>query len=124
MLMITILTILFSFTTAASIILIGTRNIIGGEMDVMRIIQIIFSWQFILGAFFALASRLVFLLINNAIYKIPALSTSSTTITTFITSFALVFVAIANYYFLQERLNITQVIGAVIILAGIIVITR
>jgi len=118
------LTALFCFTTAASVILIGTRNIVGGEMNSIRIIQIIFSWQFILGAFFALASRMVFLLINNTLYKIPDLSNSSTTVTTFITSFALVVVAIANYFFLHERFSGTQIVGGAIILLGIIIITR
>ncbi|PIV85959.1 MAG: hypothetical protein COW50_04145 [Candidatus Moranbacteria bacterium CG17_big_fil_post_rev_8_21_14_2_50_41_107] len=56
--------------------------------------------------------------------KIPELAQSSTTITMFITSIAMVFVIIANYYFLGERISLTQGIGAFVILFGIFIITR
>ena len=119
MLNIILLTILFSITTVTSILLLGSRNIIGGDMSLVRIIHILFGWQFILGAIFAFASRLIFMLINNALYKIPELSGTSTTVTTLITTVSLIFVIIANYYFLHERINITQGIGAVVIILGI-----
>ena len=124
MLQITILVLLFSITSAASIVLIGGRNIIGVEMNLINIMKILFSWQFILGAVFAFLSRLLFLMTNSAIYKIPALSISSTTITMLITSFALIVVIAANYYFLGERLNFSQGIGAIIIIIGTIIIIR
>lgn len=123
MLQITILTILFSITTVASVVLIGGRGLIGGQMTPMNILKIIFDWHFIVGAVFAFFSRLLFLMINSAIYKIPELSVSSTTITTFITSVSLIFVAIANYYFLGEKISIIQGIGAFVILFGIFLIT-
>ena len=124
MLNIILLTILFSITTVTSILLLGSRNIIGGDMSLVRIIHILFGWQFILGAIFAFASRLIFMLINNALYKIPELSGTSTTVTTLITTVSLIFVIIANYYFLHERINITQGIGAVVIILGIFLITN
>ncbi len=124
MLEVVILTILFSITTVISILLLGSRAIIAGDMNVVRIIQIIFSWQFILGAAFAFGSRLIFMLINSAIYKIPSLSGSSTTVTTLITTISLVFVIIANYVFLGEKINFVQGIGAVIILLGIYLVAK
>lgn len=114
----------FSVTTAISIILIGGRNLIGLEMTPLNLVKIIFDWHFIVGALFAFFSRLIFMMINSAIYKIPHLSIGSTTITTFVTSFAMVFVIAANYYYLGERLNLAQGIGAFVILAGIFIIMR
>lgn len=124
MLQITFLVLMFSITSAISIVLIGGRGIVGIEMNFINIVKIIFSWQFILGAAFAFFSRLLFLMINSAVYKIPALSLSSTTITMFITSFATIVVIAANYYFLGERLTFSQGAGAAIILVGTLVIMR
>lgn len=124
MIEVVILTVLFSLTTVVSILLLGSRDIIAGDMHFFRIVQILFSWQFILGAIFAFSSRLIFMLINSALYKIPTLSASSTTITTLITTIALVFVIIANYFFLDERITPIQLLGAFVIFVGIFLVTR
>ena len=124
MIAVIILTILFSVTTVISILLLGSRDIIAGDMHLVRIIQILISWQFLLGAFFAFFSRLVFMLINSELYKIPSLSASSTTITTLITTVALIFVIIANYFFLDERITPVQLLGAFVIFVGIFLVTR
>lgn len=117
------LTILFSIATVISILLLGSRTLIAGDMNFMRILQILISWQFILGAFFAFAARLIFMILNSVIYKIPELSASSTTLTTLITTVSLVFVIIANYFFLDEKISTIQIIGAVVIFIGIFLIT-
>ncbi len=124
MLEVIVLTILFSISTVISILLLGSRAIIGGEMNFVRIVQILFSWQFIVGAIFAFASRMIFMLINSALYKMPALSSSSTTITTLITTVSLIFVIIANYLFLHEKISLIQGVGALVILLGIFLITK
>ncbi|PIZ00271.1 hypothetical protein COY62_03435 [bacterium (Candidatus Howlettbacteria) CG_4_10_14_0_8_um_filter_40_9] len=118
------LTTIFSITTVISILLLGSRSILDGDMHFFRIIEILLSWQFLLGAFFAFFSRLTFMLINSALYKIPELSSSSTTITTLITTVSLIFVIIANYFFLHERINSTQAVGALVIFLGIFLITK
>ncbi|MDQ3123135.1 MAG: hypothetical protein M3Q14_00395 [bacterium] len=123
MLQVVSLTILFSLATVASILLLGSRAIIGQEMTFMRVLQLIFTWQFILGAFFAFSARVFFIILNSVIYRIPELSTSSTTITTLITTLSLVFVIIANYFFLDERLSAIQIVGAIVIFIGIFLIT-
>ena len=124
MLNVIFLTILFSISTVISITIIGSRDLIGGTIDFPRIIKIIFDWRFILGAFFAFISRILFLYINSALYKIPHLSGSSTTLTVFITSIATVFVIISNYYFLGEKISPTQWAGAIIIFIGIFLVSR
>jgi len=117
-------TILFSLATVISITLTGSRALISGDFTLLRTIKMILDWHFIVGASFAFLARLFFILVNNSLLKIPHLAQSSTSITMFITSIALVFVLIANYYFLGERINLTQGIGAFVILFGIFIITR
>lgn len=117
-------TIVFSVVTVISILLTGSRSLISGDITFWRIFEILFDWRFILGALFAFFARLSFIMINNALYKIPELSQSSTTITAFITSVAMIFVIIANYYFLGERISITQGVGAFVIIIGIMIMLK
>lgn len=125
MLQVIIYTILFSLVTVISILLTGSRSFINGsELTPLSILKMLLDWHFILGAGFAFAARLFFIMVNNSLLKIPDLANSSTTITTFITSIAMVFVIVANYYFLGEKINATQGLGAFIILFGIFLITR
>ncbi|EKE24944.1 MAG: hypothetical protein ACD_5C00347G0001 [uncultured bacterium] len=119
-----IYTILFSIVTVVSILLTGSRSFISGlNLTPIAVLKMLLDWHFILGAGFAFLARLFFIMTNNSLLKIPELANSSTTITTFITSIAMIFVVIANYYFLGERINATQGLGAFIILIGIFLIT-
>ena len=118
-------TILFSIVTVISILLTGSRSFItGAELTPMKLISMLIDWHFILGASFAFLARLFFILINNSLLKIPSLAESSTTVTMFITTITMVFVIVANYYFLGERITIPQSIGALVIIFGIIIISR
>lgn len=112
----------FSLVTVISILLMGSRDIVGGTITFSRLIEIVFHWKFILGAFFAFLARLFFVVINNRVYNMPKLSDSSTTITALVTSIAMIFVVIANYYFLSERLSLSQGVGAFLIIIGAAVI--
>jgi drug/metabolite transporter (DMT)-like permease len=123
MLAVVLWTAIFSLVTVTSIILTGSRSLIDGDINFIRLLHILIDWRFLLGASFAFIARLSFIMINNALLKIPDLAASSTTITTFITSIAMVFVIIANYYFLGERISLTQGVGAFVILIGIFLIT-
>ena len=116
-------TLLFSLSTAVSILLMGSRAIVAGNIDLPRMAAILVDWRFILGVGFAFISRVCFLLVNNSLLRIPELESGATTITAFITSIALMFVVAANYLFLGERLSPMQIAGAFIILVGIIVMT-
>lgn len=114
----------FSIVTTLSILLLGHRDLIAGDMNISRLFKMLFDWRFLLGAGLAFLARILFILTNNALYKIPELSTSSTTITTLINSAAIIMVVIANYYFLDERINTTQIFGAILIFIGIFFVTR
>lgn len=115
-------TLLFSLVTVISIFLMGSRDLISGTLTLSRLFEIIFHWKFILGAFFAFLARLFFVMINNKVYNIPELADSSTTITALVTSIAMVFVVVANYYLLGERLNLYQGVGAFFIIIGTVFI--
>ncbi|EKE19066.1 MAG: hypothetical protein ACD_9C00151G0001 [uncultured bacterium] len=118
-------TILFSVVTVVSILLTGSRSFINGsDMTPMGIIKLVLDWHFLLGAGFAFVARLSFIMINNSLLKMPEYAATSTTITAFITSIAMVFVVLANYIFLGERINLAQGTGAFIILVGMFIMTR
>jgi drug/metabolite transporter (DMT)-like permease len=118
-------TILFSIVTVISILLTGSRSFINGaNLTPMGILKLILDWHFILGAGFAFMARLFFIMINNGLLKIPHLANTSTTITMFITSIAMIFVIIANYFFLGEKINLLQGAGAFVIIIGILMISR
>jgi drug/metabolite transporter (DMT)-like permease len=118
-------TILFSIVTVISILLTGSRSFINGSnLTPIGILKMLIDWHFIVGAGFAFMARLFFIMINNSLLKMPALANSSTTITMFITTATMIFVIAANYFFLGERINLTQGIGAFIIIVGVFIITR
>ena len=125
MLSVIIYTIVFSVVTVISILLTGSRSFITGDtMTPIKVIKLLLDWHFILGAGFAFLARLSFILINNSLLKMPNLAGSSTTITAFITSIAMIFVIAANYLFLGERISVSQGVGAFLILVGIFIIVK
>lgn len=87
-------------------------------------VSLIFNWKFILAMVFAVVCRISFIMLNNALLKVPRLASSSTTITTFATLLSLGFVLVANYLFLNEKLSLQQVIGAFIILVGVTIMMK
>jgi len=118
-------TIVYSLSTALSITLLGQRDLISGNLlNLSNFMRLLFHWKFILSMMFAIISRLSFIMTNNAILKIPRLANASTTITAFITILSFFFIILANYIFLKERFNLTQVIGGIIILVGVMVILK
>lgn len=118
-------TIIFSLSTAISIALLGSRSLIGGNLfDSKVIFHLITSWQFILAMLLAILSRLSFIFLNNNILRIPSLAAATTTISALITVISFIFIIIINYFFLNERLSTTQLVGAGIIFIGIVVLLK
>jgi len=115
----------FCITNAVSIVLMGDRSLISGnllEMD--TIIRLLLNWKFILAMIFAVFTRINFIMINNSLLKIPKLADASTTITTFATLLSLIFILLANYFFLNEKLNLQQALGAFIVFVGIAIMVK
>lgn len=117
--------LVYCLSTAISIVLVGDRNLISGNLfKDNALINLLFNWKFILAMCFAVFSRLSFVLLNNSFLKVPRLASISTTLTTFITLLSIAFVVFANFFFLNEKLNMQQSIGAAIIIIGIIVMVK
>jgi drug/metabolite transporter (DMT)-like permease len=116
-------TVLFTIATVVSIVLMGSRTIVAGNIDLPRMAAILVDWHFVVGVAFAFFSRICFLLVNNSLLRVPGLDAGATTITAFITSIALVGVVAANHVFLGERLTPLQLVGAAVIMVGIILMT-
>ena len=113
-------TIVYCFSTAFSIVLMGDRNLISGNLlNTEAILKLLFNWKFILAMALAIFSRISFILLNNSFLKVPRLASISTTLTTFVTLASLIFIVIANSFFLHEKLNTQQMIGGFIMLVGV-----
>lgn len=112
-------TLVYCLSTAFSIVLMGDRNLISGNLfQSAAILKVLLNWKFILAMALAIFSRISFILLNNSFLKVPRLAAISTTLTTFITIISIIFVVVANYIFLQEKLTIQQMLGGAIILIG------
>jgi drug/metabolite transporter (DMT)-like permease len=122
---ITLWLIIYCIANTLSIVLIGDRSLISGNLlNPDNMVRLIFNWKFILAMVFAVVCRISFIMLNNALLKVPRLANSSTTITTFATILSLGFVLVANYLFLNEKLNLQQVFGAFIILVGVTIMMK
>ena len=124
MLQIVIATILFGIFASASIVLTGDRTLISGNDSGKNLIRMLWDWRFILSMALAVGSRFTFIYLNSILLKIPALTRNSTTITSFITAFGYIFIILANYLFLKERLTIQQLAGASMIMGGIFLMVK
>ena len=113
-------TIIYCVSSSISIVLVGDRNLISGNLFSWdAIISLLFNWKFIVAMLLAIFSRLSFIMLNNSFLKIPRLASISTTLTTFVTLLSLIFIVGANYFILDEKLNTQQMIGAFIIIVGV-----
>lgn len=116
------LVLVYCLSTAFSIVLLGDRNLISGNLfQLKNVALLIINWKFVLSMSLAILSRISFILINNTLLKIPYLAGSSTTIAVFITLTSVIFILLANHFFLKETLNIKQAFGAFIVLTGIFI---
>lgn len=115
----------FCITNALSIVLMGDRSLISGNLlDMTNLMRILIHWKFILAMIFAVLTRLNFIMLNNTLLKIPKLADASTTVATFATLLSLIFIVVANYFFLDEKLNMQQSVGAFIVLVGVCVMLK
>ena|ERR1700743_2063886 len=120
--LIVLLVIAYCLATAFSIALLGSRELISGNLfQLDNIIKLVFSWRFILSMGLAIVSRITFILINSSLLKIPYLAGVATTVAVFITLLSIIVIVLVNHIFLKETLNIKQAIGAFIVLMGIFI---
>jgi drug/metabolite transporter (DMT)-like permease len=120
--LIVLLVIVYCLATAFSIVLLGSRELISGNLfQFDNIIKLAFSWRFILSMSLAILSRISFILINSSLLKIPYLAGIATTLSVFITLLSVIVIILVNHIFLHETLNLKQAIGAFIVLTGIFI---
>lgn len=123
MFQICILVILFYLSSSFSMMLMGDRTLIFGNiLNFQSLIKIIFFWKFILAMFLAVLSRIFHILTNSAMLKIPSLAQNATTISTFVMLVSFIFVVVVNYIFLGKVLNFKQWMGALVIVFGVYII--
>ncbi len=118
------LIILFGIFSAASIVITGDRGLISGDLYGAKLIELVLNKHFLFAMILAFGSRLLFILINNSLLKMPELAKNSTTITTFVTASSYIFIILANFIFLKERLTLQQALGSALILSGILVMFK
>lgn len=117
--------LIYCITNTVSIVLLGDRSLISGNLlNINNIVKLLLNWKFILAMLAAVLTRLSFIMINNALLKLPRLADASTSITTFATLLSLIFILLANYFFLGEKLDLRQAIGAFIVLLGVMVMLK
>ncbi len=117
--------VIFSVCTAGSIVLIGDRSLISGNLlSFSKIIQIVFHWKFITSMVLAIGARFIFIFLNNHLLGIPTLAKNATTATAFIAASSYVAIIMVNMVFLDERLTLSQAIGSVIIMIGICLVVK
>lgn len=122
-LLIILFTIVYCFSNALSIVLLGDKGLISNSLyNVNNVLLLITNWRFILSMSLAVLSRITFVLINSTLLKIPYLANTATTVSVFITLLSIIFILLANHFFLKETLNMKQAIGAVIVLTGVFII--
>lgn len=120
---IVLFTLLFSVATAASTTLLGDRSLLSGTLfSAEWALRILFHWKFWLAMALAVLARFSFVGVNHFALKIPALAPAATTVTAFITCVAFLFLILSNVLFLHEQLTVRQILGSLMILAGIAVI--
>ncbi len=118
-------TLIYCLCNAFSIVLLGDRSLISGNLlEWSAIIKLLFNWKFILAMTLAVCARVSYVFLNNSFLKVPRLANISTTLTTFVTLISLLFIVLANYYFLDEKLNMQQMAGAGIILLGVAIMMK
>lgn len=113
--------LVYAIVVAASIIFIGRPL---GTLHAKSLFMLLFDWRFIIGCFFALGARFIFVIINNLASKNPQLSHAHLTIAALATQISIIAIIVANAVFLHEHLRPIQYGGAAMILAGMLLIFR
>lgn len=112
--------IVYCAAASASIVLLGDRTLLSGNLfSVSGIMALVTNWRFVTAMALALVARLSFTMVNAEVLKMPRLQTAATTITTFVTAISFLAIVAANVVFLKERLTLNHGIGALLVIIGI-----
>lgn len=116
--------LVYCVAASASIVLLGDRALLSGDISSLRgVIALLVSWKFILAMALALVARLAFTMVNRGLLAVPEFAPSATSITAFVTAISYVAIVAASAVFLGERLTLQQGAGALLVVAGIAVLS-
>lgn len=124
MLIIALWTIVYSIVVAASILFLGAPSTLLGNMTLKSLLGLLLDWRFLLGGILALGARFIFVIINNLASKHETLGHAHLSITALATTMSILFILIANYYFMGEQLRTIQLVGAAIMMGGIFLVFK
>lgn len=112
----------YAIVVAASIIFIGKP--IEGALGIKSLLKLLLDWRFLLGGALALGARFIFVIINNLASKQPNLSGAHLTVAALATMGSIVAIIVANSIFLGEQLRPIQLVGAALIIGGVMLALR
>lgn len=114
--------VVYAVVVAASIIFIGKP--IEGALSVKSLLKLLFDWRFLFGGALALGARFIFVIINNLASKQESLSGAHLTVAALATMGSIVAIILANSIFLGEQLRPIQLVGAALIMGGVMLALR
>lgn len=109
--------LVYAVVVAASIIFIGKP--LDDGVSARGLIKLLIDWRFLFGGALALVARFVFVIINNLASAHPRLASAHLTVAALATTASLIFIILANSIFLGEQLRPIQMVGVVVVCAGI-----
>lgn len=112
----------YAVVVAASIIFIGKP--IEGALGIKSLLKLLLDWRFLLGGILAVGARFIFVIINNLASKQPNLSGAHLTVAALATMGSIVAIIVANSIFLGEQLRPIQLVGAALIIGGVMLALR
>lgn len=124
MLTYSLLIFFYSAVTALSIYYLGHLRLFVDKLNLNNLFIAVFNFPFWLGLFFALLARLTFIVINSQLSTSPTTHNANTTITFVVTLSSVIAVVVLNFVLLHEKLTLNQIIGATIVVLGIVWMVR
>jgi len=124
MLNLSLLILIYSILVALSIYLLGNLRLFLDAINFKSLLSLFLNFQFWIGLVFALFARVVFVVINSQLSKLAISQNATTTITFIVTLSSVIAVVIFNYFLLQEKLTLNQLIGSIVIVGGVLLMFR
>jgi len=124
MLNLSFLILIYAILVALSIYLLGSLRLFLDAINFKSVLSLFLNFQFWLGLVFALFARVVFVVINSQLSKLTITQNATTTITFIVTLSSVIAVVFFNYFLLQEKLTLNQLIGSIVIVGGVLLMFR
>src|SRR3990170_331105 len=124
MLNLSFLILIYAILVALSIYLLGSLRLFLDAINFKSVLSLFLNFQFWIGLVFALFARVVFVVINSQLSKLTITQNATTTITFIVTLSSVIAVVFFNYFLLQEKLTLNQLIGSIVIVGGVLLMFR